>query len=413
MPLRYRFALLLTAALALQVPARAQFAFGIGGPGSDVAEAVALDGSTVYVAGRFEQTADFDAGPATVARTSAGGSDAFLAAYTEGTTAPRWVVALGSDAFDGAAGVAVGPDGHVYATGHFGGTVDFDPGPDSFPLTATGDRAAFVASYTAAGAFRWAFALGETGFGTDLAADEAGVYVTGGFTGVADFDPGPGTALVLAFRDQDAYVAAYTPDGAYRWAFNLGSNDPEGATYDEGTGLDARGGHVWVTGTFSSGVDFDPGPGEARVESGIGANDVFVARYTTAGAYTWAFGFGDDRFDGGNDVATDEAGNCYVTGFFSGPADFDPGPGVQIVRSAFGTQDGFVASYTAAGQYRSAFNIGSGGFDNAHAVAWDAADGGVYVGGSFGETVDFDPGPDEAERTATAYDDLLDRKSVV
>jgi hypothetical protein len=72
-----------------------------------------------------------------------------------------------------------------------------------------------------------------------------------------------------------------------------------------------------------------------------------------------------------------------------------------VLQSA-GHRDAFVASYGADGGFRWAFNLGSEDDEDAYAV--DVEADAVFVGGSFGGAVDFDPGPGEAALTASAFD---------
>jgi hypothetical protein len=80
-------------------------------------------------------------------------------------------------------------------------------------------------------------------------------------------------------------------------------------------------GDVLVTGQFTGSVDF----GTGRLTT-AGGNDVFVARYSAAGAPLWARRFGGLITDVGSGVAVDGSGNVLVTGYFAGTVDFGPGP---------------------------------------------------------------------------------------
>jgi hypothetical protein len=94
-------------------------------------------------------------------------------------------------------------------------------------------------------------------------------------------------------------------------------------------------------------------------------------------------------------VATDPAGDIYITGSFGGTVDFDPGPGV-VRLSAGGPEkllnDAFVAKYAPSGRLLWARQLG--GTDDAAGVGL-AVDrfGDVVVAGQFRGTLDADPGP--------------------
>ncbi len=109
------------------------------GPGIDRTLDVALarDGSVV-TAGYFEGTVDFGNGP----RTSAGGSDIFVAAYSS-AGAPLWDRTFGGTGGDIAWAVATDDAGTVVIAGTFSETVDFGDGP----RTRAGTSDFFVATF--------------------------------------------------------------------------------------------------------------------------------------------------------------------------------------------------------------------------------------------------------------------------
>jgi hypothetical protein len=84
--------------------------------------------------------------------------------------------------------------------------------------------------------------------------------------------------------------------------------------------------NVYTTGEFTGSVDFDPGKGKFILIS-AGSNDVFVSKLTSAGNFADAANLGGTGFDRGHAIAVDSSNNVYTTGVYTGPADFDPGPG--------------------------------------------------------------------------------------
>jgi len=67
--------------------------------------------------------------------------------------------------------------------------------------------------------------------------------------------------------------------------------------------------------------------------SGTGA-DIFFAKYDVNGNYCWAKSIGSFyTSENGCRVTIDGTGKCYITGYFFGTADFDPGAGTANLTS--------------------------------------------------------------------------------
>lgn len=64
--------------------------------------------------------------------------------------------------------------------------------------------------------------------------------------------------------------------------------------------------------------------------------------------------------------------NIYVTGYFVGTADFDPGAGIANLNSA-GSYDIFVAKYDSSGKYIYAKSVGGSNNDFGYGIAVDSS----------------------------------------
>lgn len=68
-------------------------------------------------------------------------------------------------------------------------------------------------------------------------------------------------------------------------------------------------------------------------------SDIFIARYSASGTLLWAKKAGGSGADRGYSVRCDAAGNSYITGYFNGTATF----GAFTLTAHAGSQDIFVA----------------------------------------------------------------------
>ena len=125
----------------------------------------------------------------------------------------QWANAIGGAGGDFVYSIVPDPagNGDVYTTGHFTGTVDFDPGAGTFNLTSVGGRDVFISKLDGAGNLIWAKAVGGPGedYVRSIAVDPAGsgdVYAIGYFSATADFDPGPVTFNLTSIGLADFYM---------------------------------------------------------------------------------------------------------------------------------------------------------------------------------------------------------------
>ena len=373
------------------------WSFNLGFWGHDLGSDMVVDDlGNIYLTGYFRVDVDFDPGPGTAMLTAQGTRDVFVAKYdTDGNYQWAFNIAFGGNV-ERYPGIGLDADGNVLVTGEFGGTQDFDPGAGTAMLTSAGNQDIFLAKYDGNGNFQWARGMGGPEFdrGMDVVADASGsIYVTGMIADTVDMDGGPGTAQLVASGTWDSFLAKYDAQGDHLWSFRFGgpgTNSDVASECGMDLALDGNG-DVYVVGYYSGAPDMDPGPGTAMLDMGV-ENNGYIAKYTPAGAHMWSYGFADGGEGQANAVAVDPSGHVYVTGYFYGTADFDPGPGTAILVG----WDFYTAKYTPTGDHVWSFDAGDTAYDGGWGIAVDDS-ANVYVTGVFYGTIDMDPDTGLAE----------------
>ncbi|MEZ0277074.1 MAG: SBBP repeat-containing protein [Roseimicrobium sp.] len=359
----------------------------VGGPGTDFSHAMALDASgNVVITGSFEETADFNPGPATFNLISAGEDDSFVCKLdTNGNL--LWAKRLGGTGRESAHDVAVDALGNVVTVGRFSGTADFDPNLLTNNLTAVAFQDIYISKLSSNGLFVWAKSLGGSGGGDDASAvtvDAAGnVYTTGSFNGTNDFDPGPGiTSIAATAASSDVFIHKLNSAGIFQWVKRIGGNSQDSGN---DIALDTAG-NIHVIGDFFGIVDFDPNGGVFQLNSANGSS--FVNVLNKDGVFLWAKNTG-----GSSDaLAVDSLGNILLTGKFDGTVDFDTGPGTFLLTSTSTSSDVFVSKLDSLGNLVFAVRMGGADFDFGECIITDAVSSNVWCAGYFGATGDYDPG---------------------
>ena len=213
------------------------------------ATALAVSGSSVYVAGHFSSATTF--GTTTLPNTSSS-LDAFVARLTDAGSTSTWAWAQrgGGSGGDFVKGLAVG-DSSVYVAGTYEGTTA-EFGATTL-TSATPGRTVFVAKLTdAASAGTWTWAQQASGGGggaaTALAVSGSSVYVTGNY-GPPALDFGPISLPISAASSGEVFVAKLADGGntsAWVWA-----QRGDGLGRNVATALAVSGSKVYLAGSFS------------------------------------------------------------------------------------------------------------------------------------------------------------------
>jgi hypothetical protein len=355
-----------------------------GGPGLNIAYALAVEGANVYVAGYYSQ------GPATFGSTQLptyGNTDGYVAKLVDAGPSATWAWAqhLGGVGNDRAKALAV-QGNNVYVAGTYilGGTAS-QATFGTIQLPTLGGANGYVAKLVDAGpTATWAWATAVQGTGSAeamaLAATPGGVYVGGDITfGTVGF----GTQQLTSAGNSDGYVAKLLDTGStatWAWAVRLGGPD-----YEHVQAVAASGNRVYVSGDYGS-ATVTLGP---LALPNAGNTDGFVAKLTDAGssaAFTWARAVGG-VFSESVRALTVQGSTVYLAGYLSSAS-------VAFGGTTLGTAAGyqpFLARLTDQGPTPAyAWALGTSGtsYNMAYALAATPT-GDLYVGGELRGTASF------------------------
>lgn len=305
----------------------------MGGNGAQGAIGISLDPSgNILVTGRYQLTADFDPGPGVYNLTAVGQYDLF-AFKLDNNGNFNWANSAGGIQTEYSNSIATDISGNVYTIGHFAGTADFDPGPVVSNLVAVnqdifiwklGPGGNYLWTKQMAG--------NSISYGTSLAIDaSSNVYYIGSYSGTVDFDPGPGS-FPLSSSTRNTVVSRLNPSGELVWAKQIPGTSNQGNTFyhENDIAIDATG-NVYTTGQYEGTGDFDPGNGINNLTS-VGGNDIFIQKLDNSGNFIWAVSMGGSSDDNGIAIAVNNV-HVITTGSFESTADFDPGTGVFNLTS--------------------------------------------------------------------------------
>jgi hypothetical protein len=316
-------------------------------------------------------------------------------AWTAASVTPNdefvWARGLGGSGADQGRAITTDSTGHVYATGSFSGSANFDPGATNTTLVAAGQEDIFVQKRNPDGSLAWVRSMGgsQTDIGFAIAVDDEGnVYTTGYFQGVSNFDPGVTDATLVSGVERDIFVQKHDPDGELVWVRSMGGpNVQSGLAIAVGNN-----GGVYTAGLFAGTVDFNPSDSATFLRTAVGTFDLFVSKLNANGDFEWAWSTGGPGIDQATGITVDDQGDVYATGFFRGNIDFNPSTTETFLLNSQDTRAVFVTKLNSNGGLIWARVMGGTSPTQAEGagIAVDGA-GNVFTTGWFNGPVDFDP----------------------
>jgi hypothetical protein len=282
---------------------------------------------------------------------------------------------------------------NLYIVLNFGGTVDFDPGPGVYNLTAS-ENDMGICKLDSSGQFLWAGRISTGGPKIvqphGIHADSSGVYITGEFNETVDFDPGPSNGYLYGGQlfSTASFLLKLDTAGSFVWAAGWGAN---AGSWGEDLITDGDG-NIYVVGRFQGSVDFDPGPGTHMLSMGVETQpDGYILKLDSNAGFVWVRQLrsrftSPAKWEEAEAIDIDSDGDLVVGGEYHGriyidTTQFLEGPGGESI---------FICGLDTAGNLEWASGFGGNGKEQLGSIACQS-DGDMTFCGSFEKTSDFDP----------------------
>ncbi len=340
--------------------------FGAGSDQQVAAIATDPTGSLILV-GSFFGSIDFGGG----ALTSAGSSDVFVAKF-DPYGMHEWSQGFGDAAEQTASAVAVDSSGNIVVVGQFQGVLDFGGGP----MSSSGGNDVFLAKLNPAGGLmidqRYGDASEQTVSGVAVDGND-NIVLTGQFEGVINL----GGGNMGSAGSTDIFFTKLTAAGIHTWSKSFGDAAAQTASAVVADGND----NIVLTGQFEGVINLGGGN---MVSAGSG--DVFLASFTSGGAYRWTITVGDENAQAAAGLTVDRDGNIFLAGNFQGEVDFGSGP-----LNSSGGLDVFVANIDANGYHQWSSSFGDSDTQEVQAISTDST-GALLLAGGYQGAIDFGGG---------------------
>lgn len=379
------------------------WAIGMGGIGNDAGRKITVDElGNVYTVGFFKHSVDFEPGPDSLYLNAEPGTDMFVM-KTDVNGNLVWVKQIANNSSGVHCRDMVRDDeNNIYVCGTHGGITDFDPGSDTFDVTAT--DGAFILKLNKDGEFIWVKSF-EGADGVSISIFEENLFISGDFIDTVDFDTGPQVhELVSTYNTvfhnfmNDPYILKLNLDGEFIWAKSFGAEDSEITTTIR---IDGNG-DIICTGLFMDSIDVHPGPENFYLYSEGFLYSSYILKLSSEGEFIWAIPLVGNDNTVINNLAFDHQNNIYIAGAFAGETDFDPGIDEnKLTSNNLGFNNGFTDIFLLKlnenGDFVWVKQIGDVGDDSANSIFFDGNEY-IYAGGFFsgpGAGIDFNPGSSE------------------
>jgi hypothetical protein len=229
------------------------------------------------------------------------------------------------------------------------------------------------------------------------------VFIGGGFEGIVDFDPGPGSYNLSSVQD-DFFLSKFDPEGNWIWSESWGPTAPEPgrATGDRPCEIHFdSSGNLLFSSFFIGEFDFDPSQDEVIRTSDMENGGNFISKFDGDGNFIDVTILPDD-YKGNPKLFICDDDEMIISGVRVSGDRQERTSGMAIIVT-YDHMDDFVARVLPDGSTIWIDTWSGLKFRNFFADG----DGNVYFCGSFDQDFDIDPGPETEMVPLTSKQDSI------
>jgi hypothetical protein len=316
-----------------------------GGTGNDLGKKITADTSgNIYMAGYTNSASGISTTGSYQTTYGGGAYDAFVVKFD--TSGQRlWGTYFGGSNADASTSMDIIGDamGNICLTGNTQSN-NIPTTTGAHQSTIGGSHDAFIAKFNGAGQLQWSTYYGGSGadYPYAVTTDSSGNFFIAGRTQSSNGIATSGTQQTTIGGSQDAFITKFSPNGQMLWGTYYGGTDIDrayAATTDHS-------GNIYIAGVTlsTSGIAT---AGSHQSTFGGGAEDGFIAKFSTTGIREWATYYGGDEAEGLTALTCTNDNDLYFTGYTSSDTGIAIPAGMQPTFG--GEQDAFVGKINLTG----------------------------------------------------------------
>lgn len=235
--------------------------------------------NNIYSVGNFSETVDFDPGTAEYNISTSGNSDMFILKLSTNGEFIWAKNIGGTSSVTSVTSISIDAHGNTYTTGSFDGYVDFDPEIGESNLLSSARDIFILKLNKDGGLVWVKSLGGESSDGgNSIKVDEYNnVYSIGLFRDSVDFNPGL-DSFYLSATYGDIYVLKLDSNGSFNWVVSFSSDDDVNGDSNIGRSIDLdKQNNIYTTGYFVDTTDFAPDTMNHDLVT-YGSSDIFIQK---------------------------------------------------------------------------------------------------------------------------------------